>query len=80
MTCFFFVIFRTFRQLLRDEDDDTSVPDVNACVQEILGHIFTSMYNHQVIFSPVMVMNTLSLKQARIKGLVGPRHFVTFEE
>jgi hypothetical protein len=33
---------------MRDDEDDTSVPDVNACVQEILSHIFTSMYNHQV--------------------------------
>ncbi len=35
---------------MRDEDDETSVPDVNASVQEILSHIFTSMYNHQVSF------------------------------
>ncbi len=43
--------FRTYRKLAREEDDESNVPDVNASVQEILVRIFTSMYNHQVIFS-----------------------------
>lgn len=43
--------FRTFRKLSREQDDESNVPDVNACVQEILVRIFTSMYNHQVILS-----------------------------
>ena len=34
------------RLLLEDQNDDTAVPDVLGCVQEILSTIFVSMYNH----------------------------------
>ena len=34
------------RILLEDQNDDTAVPDVLSCVQEILSTIFVAMYNH----------------------------------
>ena len=34
------------RILLEDLNDDTAIPDVLGCVQEILSTIFVSMYNH----------------------------------
>ena len=35
------------RALLQDDEDDGAVPDVNACVQDILSNIFVSFYNHK---------------------------------
>ena len=34
------------RILLEDLNDDTAIPDILGCVQEILSTIFVSMYNH----------------------------------
>ena len=32
--------------MLEDLNDDTAIPDILGCVQEILSTIFVSMYNH----------------------------------
>ena len=38
---------RTGRNLQQDDADESTVPDVEAAVRDILSYIFISMYNHQ---------------------------------
>ena len=43
------VVVRTAKTLAEEDLDESAVPNVTEAVQEILSHIFSQMYNQQVI-------------------------------
>ncbi len=42
------LVHRTCKTLAMEEQDESTVPNVNEAVQEILNHVFIEMYNQQV--------------------------------
>ena len=44
------VVVRTAKTLAEEDLDESAVPNVTEAVQEILSHIFSQMYNQQVIY------------------------------
>ena len=50
------VVVRTAKTLAEEDLDESAVPNVTEAVQEILSHIFSQMYNQQVISNFILTI------------------------